>query len=262
MKAIIMAAGVGSRLKEINGDKPKCLIEVDGVTLISRAVTLLQRQGILDITVITGYKSELIHRDLESGVQYLHNPYFEVTNSIASLWLAKELLCDDVILMNADLYYETAVLDIALAQTDHAVMLSDCTRIDDADFRFSVHENRILKTGNKLTNQETDCEYVGIVRIDQSFIGAFKNRLEEMIVQGDFRNWWEGVLYAFIDDGIDVFHKDVEGAFWTEVDHLGDYDRLVQWNRSHGPETIPVDVAPERHIDVLPKNAETTQAAT
>ena len=247
-----MAAGVGSRLKEIIGDKPKCLIEADGITLISRSVSLLQRRGISDITVITGYKSELIQRELKSRVNYLHNPYFEVTNSIASLWLAKELLSDDVILMNADLYYEAAVLDTALAQTDHAVMLSDCTRIDDADFRFGVQGNCILKTGNKLTNQETDCEYVGIVRIDKCFITAFRNRLEEMIVRGDFRNWWEGVLYAFIDDGIDIFHKDVEGAFWTEVDHLGDYDRLVQWIHSHGPETIPVDVSVERQVKVRP----------
>ena len=235
-----MAAGVGSRLKEINGDKPKCLIEADGVTLINRSVSLLQRRGISDITVITGYKSKLIHQELHSRAKYLHNPYFEVTNSIASLWLAKDLLCDDVILMNADLYYEPAILDMALAQTDHAVMLSDCTRIEDADFRFGVQGNRILRTGNKLTNQETDCEYVGIVRIDKRFVGVFRNRLEEMIVQGDFRNWWEGVLYAFIDDGIDIFHKDVEGAFWTEIDHLGDYDRLVKWNRSHVPVTIPI----------------------
>ena len=260
MKAIIMAAGVGSRLKEINGDKPKCLIEVDGVTLISRSVSLLQGRGISEITVITGYKSELIQQELQSRVDYLHNPFFQVTNSIASLWLAKELLCDDVILMNADLYYQRAVLHIALAQTDHAVMLSDCTRIDDADFRFSVLGNRILKTGNKLTNQETDCEYVGIVRIDRRFISIFKDRLEEMIALGDFANWWEGVLYALIDDGIDVLHKDVGGAFWTEVDHLGDYDRLVHWNRSRVPETIPVAVPPDRHIDVSPEDAKLTQA--
>ena len=79
-------------------------------TLIGRSVSLLQQRGIWDITVITGYKSELIHRELGSRVNYFHNPYFEVTNSIASLWLAKFVYDDDVILMNADLYYEVAVL--------------------------------------------------------------------------------------------------------------------------------------------------------
>ena len=176
-----MAAGVGSRLKQIIGEKPKCLIEVDGVSLISRSVSLLKSRGISDITVITGFKSELIHHNLGSRVNYFHNPFYRVTNSIASLWLAKDLLYDDLILMNADLYYEEAVLDTAIAQTECAVMLSDLTRIDDADFRFCVRGNRILKTGNKLSIRDTDCEYVGIVRIDESFIEAFKDRLEKMI---------------------------------------------------------------------------------
>jgi choline kinase len=229
MKAIIMAAGIGSRLENISGNRPKCLIEMDGISLINRSVTLLASRGITDISVITGYKSELVRRELQDRVRYLHNPYFEVTNSIASLWLAKEMLQDDVILMNADLYYEAEVLDTALAQNGNAVMLSDSTRIIDADFRFGVVGDRILKTGNQLTDGETDCEYVGIVRIDKSFIGTFRKRLEQMIKSGDFRNWWEGVLYAFIDDGITITHKDVGGAFWSEVDHLGDYNRLSSW---------------------------------
>ncbi len=230
-----MAAGVGSRLKQLIGDKPKCLIEANGETLISRSVSLLRQRGICDISVVTGYASEFIRDELQGRVRYFHNPYFEVTNSIASLWLARDTLSSDVILMNADLYYEEAVLDMARAQTDSVVMLSDCTRIEDADFRFGVQGSRILKTGNQLSDEETDCEYVGIVRIDRSFIELFKDRLETMIERGDFRNWWEGVLYEFIDDGIDIFHSDVEGAFWTEIDHLGDYDRLTTWvsnNRS------------------------------
>jgi choline kinase len=224
-----MAAGISSRLEDINGNRPKCLIEMDGISLISRSVNLLASRGITDISVITGYKRELVRQELQSRVNYLHNPYFEVTNSIASLWLAKDLLHDDVILMNADLYYEPSVLDTALAQRGNAVMLSDSTRIDDADFRFGVLGNRILKTGNQLSNLETDCEYVGIVRIDQKFVNRFRKRLEMMIKSGDFKNWWEGVLYAFIEDGVAITHKDVEGAFWSEVDHLGDYNRLSSW---------------------------------
>ena len=253
MKAIIMAAGIGARLKQLNGERPKCLIEKDGVTLISRSVSFLQERGVSDISVITGYKSELIHQALGSQVKYFHNPYYQVTNSIASLWLAREQLYDDVILMNADLYYEEAILDTALAETHSAVMISDSTRIEDADFRFCVRGNRILKAGNKLSFNDTDCEYVGIVRIDRNFISAFKSRLEEMILLGDFRNWWEGVLYAFIDDGIDIFHKDVDGAFWTEVDNLGDYDRLFKWIPARKTEPMSGASALEPILKVLPQ---------
>ena len=229
MKAIIMAAGIGSRLSEINDDKPKCLIKAGGQPLIKRIVRQLHQRNINDITVITGYKSHLIEKELGTDVQYFYNQLYRVTNSIASLQLAKNSLEGDVLLMNADLFFEDAVLDMALSQTGNAVMLSDHTRIETADYRFSVRGDIILKTGNTLSNHETDCEYVGIVRIDHSFIKEFRNRLETMIKGRDFNNWWEGVLYSFMDDGVNIFHKDVEGAFWTEIDHIVDYQRLQNW---------------------------------
>lgn len=229
MKAIIMAAGVGSRLLEINNGRPKCLIPTGKETLISRMVELLRHRNINDITVITGYMSSLIHQELGDKVNYFDNPFYRVTNSIASLWLARELLTGDVILMNADIFLEEEILDVCLSQTKNAVMLSDSTRIETADFRFSVDGDRILKTGNKLTNDETDCEYVGIVRIDATFIHLFKKRLEYLLRKGDFNNWWEGVLYSFIEEGIDIFHIDIKGVFWTEVDNHNDYQRLKSW---------------------------------
>ena len=235
MRAIIMAAGVGSRIQGLIHNKPKCLIEAGGQSLISRNVEMLQRKGIHDITVITGYKSELVRGEIGAQVRYFHNPFFRVTNSISSLWLAKDLLDDDLILMNADLYFEEEVLDIALAQDDHAVMLSDSTRIEDADFRFGVDGRCIRKTGNKLTNAETDCEYVGIVRISKSFIATFKGRLEKMVSERDMNNWWEGVLYSFIDESMDIYHVDVTGIFWTEVDTPADYSRLTNWTSPKDP---------------------------
>ncbi len=229
MKAIIMAAGMGSRLQNIIGDKPKSLIIADGETLIARMVRILRSRNVKDITVITGYKEELIHHTLGSQVNYFHNSQFANTNSITSLWQAKELLTGDVILMNADLYVEEQIIDIVLAQNRPVVMLSDSSRIEDADFRFMVDGDRIIKTGNMIENHETDCEYVGIVRIDKSFVAEFKKRLGHMIQQDDSQNWWEGVLYSFINDGMAIYHEDVIGTFWTEVDHIGDYKRLNNW---------------------------------
>jgi len=229
MKVIIMAAGTGSRLQSIIGDKPKSLIMADGETLVARMVRILKSRDINDITVITGYKEELIREALGSQVNYFHNMQFASTNSIISLWQAKELLTGDVILMNADLYVEEQIIDIVLAQSRPVVMLSDSSRIKGADFRFTVNGDRIIKTGNMIEDHETDCEYVGIVRIDKSFVVEFKKRLEYMIQHDDSQNWWEGVLYSFIDDGMTIYHEDVIGTFWTEVDHIEDYKRLNNW---------------------------------
>ena len=224
-----MAAGVGSRLRGISGGRPKCLIPAGEQTLLGRMIGQLRDRGVRDIHVITGYKSALVERELPRGVRHIHNPFYSVTNSIASLWLARELLTEGMLLMNADLCFEPEVLDIALAQTDLVAMLSDRRRIESADFRFRTRGDCIVEAGKHISDQETDCEYVGIVRLDRSFIGVFRARLEEMIKKGCFSDWWEAVLYSFLGGDVDVKCADVRGAFWTEVDHAGDYARLGNW---------------------------------
>ena len=229
MKAIIMAAGVGKRLQTLNINKPKCLITVGSTTLIRRSVNLLVSKGISDITVIVGYKAQLIHNELNNDVVYFENPDFISTNSIKSLWYAKDLLEDNVLLLNGDLFYEPAILDYAINQTSPVVMLADSTRIDNADYRFSFSGDQINQFGKHLTNHETDGEYVGIVRIDQSFIKTFKDALEEMIISGKSNIWWEDVLYSFIEKRIPIHYFDVAGTFWSEVDTLQDYNYLQNW---------------------------------
>ena len=224
-----MAAGIGKRLHALNINKPKCLIKIGSTTLIRRSVNLLISKGISDITVIVGYKSDLIRNELNNDVTYFENPDFLITNSIKSLWYAKDLLEDDVLLLNGDLYYEHDILDYAINQTNPVVMLDDSTRIDKADYRFGFSGNQINRFGKHLTNQETDGEYVGIVRIDQSFIKTFKKTLEEMITAGKSNIWWEDVLYSFIEKQIPIHYFDVAGTFWSEVDTLQDYNYLQNW---------------------------------
>ena len=229
MKAIIMAAGVGKRLQALNINKPKCLIKVGSETLIRRSVNLLVNKGISDITVIVGFMAHLIRNELNNDVTYFENPDFHSTNSIKSLWYAKDLLEDNVLLLNGDLYYEHVILDYAINQTNPVVMLADSTRIDNADYRFSFSGDQINQFGKHLTNHETDGEYVGIVRIDQRFIKTFKQALEEMITSGKSNIWWEDVLYSFIEKRIPIHYFDVAGTFWSEVDTLQDYNYLQNW---------------------------------
>ncbi|MGE4571079.1 MAG: phosphocholine cytidylyltransferase family protein [Gammaproteobacteria bacterium] len=230
MKVIIMAAGVGNRLKEIHGVIPKCLIAAgNGKTLISRIVDIFHDKGIQDIAVILGYQAATIRKELKNDVRYFENKNYLTTNSIMSLWYAKEMLDDDVILLNADLFYEPQLLDDMLRQDHKATMLADSTRIVDADYRFGFKGNRICRFGKQLTNQETDGEYVGMARIDKGFIKSFKNKLETMIDAGDTNAWWENVLYSFINDRISINYFDIAGTFWTEVDTAKDYKRLNDW---------------------------------
>lgn len=70
-----------------------------------------------------------------------------------------------------------------------------------------------------------------------------------MIANGDLKNWWEGVLYEFIDEGIDIYCKDVGNAFWSEVDHIGDYRRLMNWVSAKNKVIRKVSTIPQLHLD-------------
>ncbi len=238
MRVFILAAGVGTRISRIAQGKPKCLLEMGGGTLIRQMVTRLHRRGLTDITLITGYRRELIEQELGDLVSYRHNPFYHVTNSIASLWFARDLLEGDVLISNGDLFYEDSLLDAVLADRRDAVMLADTSRIKGADYRFQFDGDRIVGYGKEITDEETHGEYVGIASLRASFLPLFKRRLDELIARQETGKWWEDVLYSYIPEGVPIRYRDVAGTFWAEVDYVEDYDRILSWiaGRRLGPE--------------------------
>lgn len=233
MKAFILAAGVGSRLVRVAQNRPKCLLTIGGRTLMSRMLDLLASRGIRDITVITGFRADLVRQEVGDRARLIHNPFFHVTNSIASLWFAREYLEGDALITNGDLFFEPALLDELLSDPRERVMLCDSTRIVDADYRFTLNHDRIVASGKDIPVERTNAEYVGQARIAASFMPAFRRRLLELIEAQKSGLWWEDVLYSFIPDGVPVFARDVAGIFWGEVDYVEDYDRIVRWVNAH-----------------------------
>jgi len=233
MKAFILAAGVGSRLVRVAQNRPKCLLTVGGRTLISRMLDLLESRGIEDITVITGYRADLVRREVADRARLVHNPFFHTTNSIASLWFAREHLEGDALITNGDLFFEPGMLDELLSDPRDPVMLCDSTRIVDADYRFTLDRDRIVAYGKDIPVERTSAEYVGQARIGATFMPHFRRRLEDLIDQQKSGMWWEDVLYSFIPEGTPVFARDVAGVFWGEVDYVEDYERIVRWANAH-----------------------------
>ncbi|GAC1351036.1 MAG: NTP transferase domain-containing protein [Polyangiales bacterium] len=227
MKAIIMAAGVGSRLSRVTGDGPKCLLRIGDRTMIDRTIALLHSKGIVDIAVVVGYQAAQIREHLGDTVRYHDNPFYPITNSIASLWMAREELTGPALLMNADVYFESKIVDILLAETRPAVLLSDSSRLATADYKFSWNGDQIVRYGKDIPVAEAHGEYVGIAKVSGEFMPMFRDRLETLIRAQNFRAWWEDALYSFISEGTPIFHRDIAGKVWGEVDFIEDYERLL-----------------------------------
>lgn len=227
MKAILLAAGVGTRLaRELNCPK-SCLI-VDEKPLIRHTVELLKQNGV-DVSIVVGYEKDVIFEALAGlDVNYYYNPFFRVTNSIASLWFAREQLTgeEDVLIGNADVFFEQQILDILVATSECRAMLADKARVDVGDYFVKAQGNRLVAYGKELAVCDRTAEYVGIAKIAKGAVPDFAKDLELLVSQGRYDLWWENALYEFCEDK-PVNITDVDGKFWGEIDYIEDYERIL-----------------------------------
>jgi choline kinase len=243
MKAVIMVAGVGSRMSKTLKHLPKCLMAFDGETILSRNVRILKEHQIHDIVVVSGYRSSLVAEEVRGVAKCVVNPFFRVTNSLASLWFASQQvdLYDDLLLFNGDVVYEEAVLRAALSAEKSPTMLIDTSAIENADYRLTVVDDYIVNQGKSLTNEETSGEYVGIAKLGREFVPVYLSRVRGLVEQDEkYSMWWEEALFAIRDEfRMKIYVTDVRGHFWAEADYTEDVERIRQWFKKRESETSP-----------------------
>lgn len=230
MKAFLLAAGVGSRIsREVS--KPKSLLDIgDGTPLIRHTVALLQQYGI-EVSIVVGYNKHLFYEALEGmNVTFYDNPFYRVSNSIASLWFAKEALNpdDDYLFGNADVFFEKDILEKLLESKEEITMLADYRKIEEGDYFFHCENGLVTKYGKDLPIPERTCEYVGIAKVGKNYIEHFKEVMIEMVDSEDYKTWWETVLYSHCDE-FPIHTLDVAPYFWSEIDYIEDYERIVEY---------------------------------
>ena len=231
MKALIMAAGIGSRISRYLNNQPKCCVKIGDIELIRYTFELLNKKGIEDIAIVTGYNDTYILDALKDfKFKHYRNNFYDVTNSIASAWFAQDFLddSDDIIVMNGDVFMEEKIIDILLEKSNSPLFLSDSTRIEGADYKFQWQNDKLLKYGKELSIQETTGEYVGIAKITKDDIPFMKKNLNKFIQEQKHHYWWEDLFYRNIDIK-PIYIYDVKGIFWAEVDYIEDYERIKSY---------------------------------
>lgn len=228
MKAFLLAAGKGTRISRMVKDVPKSTLPINGVPLIRRTVELLSSFGI-ECVVCVGYRRDDVISALEGmNAKFCINPFYDVTNSIASLWFAREFLKGDTLILNADVYFSAEILKLVLDTPKDAVMAIDKSRIDVGDYFFSTTDNGcIAEYGKELPIEKRTCEYVGMCKVTNDFISEFTARLDKLVMEHQYNLWWEDVLYSFTQER-NIYTVDVDGRFWSEIDYFDDYERILK----------------------------------
>lgn len=153
MKAVILASGVGTRFSPVTHHQPKCLIKVNGRSILARILDSLIENGIKDILITTGHLEEKIKNFIKENypklkVTYVFNPKYKETNYIYSLWLAKDKLKNtDILLLHGDLIYDSVLLEKTIVFPQSSVLLNKIMELPIKDFKGRVKDGRVTEIG-------------------------------------------------------------------------------------------------------------------
>jgi choline kinase len=210
MKAVILAAGVGSRL---GGTLPKALIRIGGdKTVLWNQVTILRRLGIREILVLTGFKKEVIMEQYPD-LLYAYNPRFHITNTAYSLMLALERVApDDVVWINGDLVFEEAVAQKMIEAAGNAVAVVRKT-CGEEEVKFTLSAGGGI---DRISKQVSDPlgEAVGLNKISASDFDVFLGHLRDCSDD----DYFERAIEKAAEGGMDFGPVDVTGYKCIEVD--------------------------------------------
>ena len=237
MQAIILAAGMGKRLKELTQNNTKCMVKVNGVSLIDRMLHQIDKKNLSRIIIVVGYEGQklidyIATLDVKTPIEYIDNPIYDKTNNIYSLALAKDWLCrDDTLLFESDLIFEDSVIETLLNDSRDTLALVDkyeswmdgtCIKIGEDDaieafipgkkFRYE-DADKYYKTVNiyKFSKHFSQTHYVPFLTAYQSALG--KNEYYEQVLR----------VITMLDDP-EIKAKRLDGQKWYEIDDIQDLD--------------------------------------
>ncbi len=224
MKYIFMVAGKGSRLQPLTFQSPKSMFKLDKkTTVIKRMVDLIKKHDKeADIVVVTGHMHKSIEAELE-GVTFINNPFYEVTNSIASLWFARNHLdAENIVLIDGDIVMsDELVRDIVCMPTDRAMVLLDSSIKNNGDYNVEISDENVLVMSKDLDSYFG--EYAGITKLDRTSALRMREEMDLMVEEGYYDQWYENALVQLIfKEDFKLFYKDICDYDWTEVDCVSD----------------------------------------
>ena len=229
MKALILAAGLGTRLSPITNDRPKSLVPVNGKPILFKQIEDLHENGITDITVISGYKAEILEQSVHEKwpvIKVVESVDYETTNNMYSAYLGIQAMFPDkqignFLMMNADVFYDASVVSALLAYTAPNAIVVDMGRYMEESMKVIEKDGRIIAISKQIKPEEALGCSIDVYKFDGEGGNAFFNRCVDYIEKKKELKMWSEV--ALHDALVDVVFEacPLEGR-WFEIDNHED----------------------------------------
>ena len=227
-KAIILAAGMGSRIKKLYPNKPKCLIKIPKkkTSIIGRQIQLLKKNDIKDILVITGYKSNVLKKELSKfkNIRVGYYPYYKLTNNLNTLLHFKNELNSSFVCLFADVVFDKKILDNIIAKQKNLVAAIDTSRSLKDTMRVKIKKKKLIDIGSHISTKKGHGNFIGICKFSQKGSKMLKKNLS--ILSKKHSEYYTIAIKKMIKNKHSVNYFDCKGLFWKEIDTIQDYKEL------------------------------------
>ncbi|MFA6742733.1 MAG: phosphocholine cytidylyltransferase family protein [Candidatus Neomarinimicrobiota bacterium] len=231
MRAVILAAGAARRLAPLTDSIPKCLIKIGDKSLLENQLDALQRYGVDETLIVVGYLKEQIMEKIGSqyktmNISYIENPNYATTNTVYSLWLAREYFAgQDFFYFNADVLFHYSLIGKLLEAPHETALGVEVKPCGEEEVKVIVKaDQRIVRIGKKLDPTECLGEFVGIAKFGASLTTDFATALKAVIDEGLQMSFFEAAVDRILDKHT-MYSVDITKIPVIEIDFPEDLER-------------------------------------
>ena len=235
MRAIILAAGMASRLRPLTNNTPKCLLKIGERSLLQRSIDALINNGIKEIVIVTGY----LHKQIEDfvkqqypniNISFIHNEVYDSTNNIYSLWLARPKADgEEILLLDSDLLYDPEIITRILSTNAENVLTLIRHDLGEEEMKVVTDSSVIIEISKTCSPSDAIGESLGIEKIGKPYTSALYKELEPMMNQEHLENvFYEKAFERLIPKGHTFKILDVTDLFSCELDTVEDFQNAKE----------------------------------
>ncbi len=226
MKALLLNSGIGKRMGKLTENKPKCMCEIgNGYSIISWQLELLQKYGVDEYVITTGPHSDLLSeyvKKLTTGlkVKFIYNPIYSESNYIYSMYLARHLLDDDILLLHGDLVIEPSVIEELLSSKRSTVTVDSLLSLPEKDFKAKISEGKVKAIGTAFFGDDcVACQPA--YKFNRSDFAIWMNEIVNFCLEGNINVYAENALNA-ISYKLNLFPLELGKRLCSEIDNNDD----------------------------------------
>lgn len=232
MKAVILAAGIASRLRPLTNNTPKCLLKAGNKFILELTIDNIVANGINDVLIVTGYLQQQIKNFVSAkypdlNMTYIYNEMYDSTNNIYSLWLAKEyMLSNEVLLMDSDIIFDREIITSLLASGHDNCLALKRYAVDDEEIKVKVNEQgKVIEIGKEVKVNEAIGESIGIEKFGEKAVTKlFENIDRKILVENSVDQFYEAAFQEMVDNGTDIFTVSTGDHICMEIDTAADLE--------------------------------------